>query len=46
MPTFTQQMNDFPSISLEIPYMSVGIPQNRARFSEMFDLRGHMTRFT
>ena len=22
------------------------IPQNRARFSDMFDLRGHMPRFT
>ena len=39
-------MNIFPSISLETPYMCSWNPQNRARFSKMINLKGHMPRFT
>ena len=46
MPRFTVKMNVFPSISLETPTMCVQTLYNRAHFSQMIGLRGHMPRFT
>ena len=46
MPRFTVKMNVFPSISLETPKNVCSNPDNRAQFSQMIDLRGHMPRFT
>ena len=46
MPRFTVEMNVFPSISMKIPKNLCSNPENRAQFSKMIDLRGHMPRFT
>ena len=47
MPRFSSKtkMNVFPSMSLET-HKCVLKPQNRAHFSKMIDLRGHMPRFS
>ena len=46
MPRFTLKIEHFPICLLgNLIYLSSN-PQNRAHFSEIIDMRGHMPRFT